>query len=208
MKRTKAARVSTMRRLLAGITATALLSAQTERAFACQTQAFNVAGQTIRLTVTFFTNDPNEDGEGEPVLISSSGGFFVQQDSHVQMTYDVVSTVDNEVFTGTFGGEAPDGDESCSLSTDTQKRNMLTPDQKRVLNDVINDLVLSGASTTAICAVTCPLVPPFTPVCVGMCVITVFGDALLAWRLRRMVNDPADPNFMVFAMPSFTMLTC
>jgi hypothetical protein len=146
-------------------------------------------------------------GVGISLLISSSGGFFVQQDSHTTQTYSWIATVQNEVVTGTFGGEAPDGDESCSLSTDS-KKDMLTPDQKRELNDLINKLMLYGVSASVICGAVCYLAPPFTPECALICGVNGLGVAVLVYELKQALNDPPDPNFMVFATPSFTDLIC
>ncbi|HKC12473.1 MAG TPA: hypothetical protein VKI41_10610, partial [Vicinamibacteria bacterium] len=66
-----------IRRLLLAILACAALMLPSA-AFAqtCSIQLTNKPRDIITGTATLFTNDPNENGEGEPLVIFSSGGEY------------------------------------------------------------------------------------------------------------------------------------
>src|SRR5438067_2408023 len=54
----------------------AVMSLQSSPASAqtCSVQVTNAVGDTIGVTATLVTSDPNENGEGEPLVVSTSGG--------------------------------------------------------------------------------------------------------------------------------------
>src|SRR2546429_9571706 len=54
----------------------AVMSLQSSPASAqtCSVQVTNALGDTIGVTATLVTSDPNENGEGEPLVVSSPGG--------------------------------------------------------------------------------------------------------------------------------------
>ena len=72
----------------------------------CSVQLTNAAGDTIAVTATLSTNDPNENGEGEPLIVSSSGGEIRATIAaySVPTPFSFTATVPNEEISGTIQG--------------------------------------------------------------------------------------------------------
>jgi hypothetical protein len=172
----------------------------------CSASVANKPGDTIQVTATLFSTDPNENGEGEPLSVSSSGGDFTTVISFYNspQSFSYKATQSNDTLTGVNIGA--DGDESCTLSAMVTNSPKYTPAQKAQftnLSNQANELAADLAIVTALCA-PIALVPGATPVSI-MCV-TGFGvDSGLAWKLSAkyamLAADPPDPNYMQIAVP-------
>src|SRR5262249_22947429 len=68
------------------------------------------AGDDVTITATLNTEDPNENGEGEPLVIQSSGGFSATiGDYAVTQQLSFTATQDGETLDASIQGY--DGDE-------------------------------------------------------------------------------------------------
>jgi hypothetical protein len=186
------------------------------RAIECQTQAANRAGDSLHLTVHFWTDDvneddPNEGGGGGPesIIVDSNDGFHQEWIKHETRTFDHRATIDNVVFVGNFGGEAPDGDEFCTISVETDKSQRLTPKQKQDLTDLITLIRTQQFILAAGCGATCIfLPPPLNLECGAACALGLGAQQLLALLLEFLKNDPPDPNFTVLFDAEYTNAVC
>ena len=102
-------------------------AAAVSHAQTCSAPVTNKVGDEITVTAQLTTVDANENGEGEPLLVSSSGGELsgVISKYFVSTTFVYTATTANEVVSGTNVGF--DGDESCSVSAVVSKTHLLTP---------------------------------------------------------------------------------
>jgi hypothetical protein len=162
--------------------------------------SFN-SGDTVTVSAILTTTDPNEDGEGEPLVISGPGC------SSTVAAYEFTTTT---TCTATAAGmlsayiSGADGDESGTITvtvsstappppppgkTDADKANY------RNLRDFYGVLAILY---TAIAAEPACVAVPGCPVVMGR---IAAGDALLAIAFNRLAEDPIDPNYMVIAQP-------
>src|SRR5947209_4098027 len=88
----------------------------------CFAVAGNKTGDLINVTVLLQTDDPDENGEGEPVDVSSSGGEFTGRVGvyFSAQPFSYVATQPNETVTGTLTDS--DGDETCSITVSWNQR--------------------------------------------------------------------------------------
>src|SRR5215469_946761 len=74
-------------------------------------------GDTLTVQATLNTTDPNENGEGEPLVISSSGGFSAIVSAYAQpRSFSFQATQAGETVTVSIQGA--DGDESATVTVD------------------------------------------------------------------------------------------
>src|SRR5260370_31123157 len=102
----------------------------------CSRTVQNAPGDTILVTATLFTNDANENGEGEPLVFSSSGGEISATVGAYSLPtpFTYVATAPNETISGFILGF--DGDESCSITATVNPAAGFTPSQKHTANKV------------------------------------------------------------------------
>ncbi len=185
------------------------LSIQNAKAQNCVTSLNNAVGDQITVTGLLTTTDPNENGEGEPALFSSSAGDFsaVDNDYFLAQTYTYTATQANESISGTNQGF--DYDESCSVSAiitaQSLKFGFLTQGDRNALQKAAQAGVIvagSGAVVTELCTagvITAPICS--LPVGIGTA-ITGLGSVLL----DTIATDPSDPDFTVIAQPVIVSL--
>jgi len=161
----------------------------------CSASAANKVGDQITVAGYLTTTDPNENGEGEPLLISSSGGEFsaVVNNYFINTTFVYTATAANEVITGTNVGF--DGDESCSVTATISKSPLLTPGQKSFFAGLAAGLGIPAAGFSTVGGL-CTAAIITGPICglPGVILGGVFtGGAALSAVIAL---DPSDPNFM------------
>src|ERR1700733_3840499 len=166
----------------------------------CQTVTLsNKVGDSIVVTATLLTTDPNENGEDEVLSVSSSGGEITATISSYNLSTPVtfVATLPNEAITGSISGA--DGDESCNISATVNPAPAFTPAQKHTANQ--------GALATGLTGIGAGLA--FTILC-GNGITTLLSGALLALSsvtgassltLGYIGSDPSDPNYTQIAHP-------
>jgi hypothetical protein len=159
------------------------------------------AGDKVDVTATLSTSDPNENGEGEPLILQSSTGFSGTVSAYAQaQTFSFTATMP-----GTLSGfiQGFDDDESASvtatLNSSSVKFGILTQQDRDRLN-FLSRLLNTTAGGTATIFVLCSGGIVDIPYCLP---IGVFSGA--TWTLSGLLNllaeDPSDPNFTVIAQP-------
>jgi hypothetical protein len=164
----------------------------------CSITVQNAPGDTILVTATLFTNDPNENGEGEPLVFSSSGGEISATVGAYSLPtpFSYVATAANETISGFIIGF--DGDEACSITATVNPATGFTQSQKHTANKVALGGALLTIGAGVVVALTC--VPPFTPICIGLIIggAAVGGGTAVSGFIGA---EPADSNFTVIAVP-------
>jgi hypothetical protein len=182
------------------------------------------AGDQITITAVLNTSDPNENGEGEPMQITSTTGFSATDPFYaVPQGYFFIAPADGSLSASISGA---DGDESGTLTVSIAPSNCpttaptpvptpagcpvkpLTQKQKDALALIAFQLGSLGTGT-AVAALFCGSATA------GACAIPLgLMAAILAggsgYAAYVAAVDPSDPNFMVIALPvipSFTALT-
>jgi hypothetical protein len=170
------------------------------------------AGSILTITATLTTSDQDENGEGEALLVQSSGGFSATiSDFSSPHVYQYRATQANETFTVSIS--SADSDESAVVNIDinANSKQRYTDQEKADFNKLSADWNIAAAAgaTIAAGALFAPD-PTVTKVVSGG-----FGvGAGVAWLIgsiyARMAADPSDPNFTALAQPSnlpYTPLT-
>jgi hypothetical protein len=153
------------------------------------------------VVATLSTDDPNENGEGEPLVVESTGGFRqVIATYETPQTLAFIAAVDGEtVFGNIDGGE---GDESCTLTMTVNQKNFFSDQTKAELGKLSQDLwIVTGVfgTITGVCAEAPELV--YSKLCALIGVTETGLSGLGAGILGRLSLDPPDPNFTVIATP-------
>jgi hypothetical protein len=164
------------------------------------------AGDKVDIVATLSTNDPDENGEGEPLVLSSTGGFSASVPNYAQPTaFSFTASTDGESLSGSIAGY--DGDETATVTVtvNSKAKKRFTQAQKDALAKAAADLNIwaaGGATVTAICAV----LPPPADLCVAFfgpfSGVTWIGSALYG----RLALDPSDPDYTDIAQPSTASL--
>lgn len=157
------------------------------------------AGDIVTVTAALSTNDIDEDGEGEPLVISLPQGGFTVSNYFVNQTTHFVALQDNPVVFAQIVGA--DGDEIGRITFSVRKMRF-TQEEK----DHFSQLALryAGASLglTTIGG-GCALFPEplVTKICAvgGLVGGAITGGAGIYYQ--RLALDPNDPNFTVIFVP-------
>lgn len=159
------------------------------------------AGDTINIEATLFSSDPNENGENEPLVVNSSGGFSTTIGNYGQArAFSFQATIDGESLTTSIPGA--DGDESAQITIDLNQKKRFTQAQKDALSKASADLN-SQAGSEATIAAACLLLPDpsVTKACAVGFGLLSGGTWVLSGELNKLALDPADLNYTVIAVP-------
>lgn len=175
------------------------------------------AGDTVTISATLNTNDPDENGEGEFLSVTTSGGFGTTLSIYFQpSTITLPPATSAGVVSASITGA--DGDESATITVKTAQGcstvvptpipsppgcpvQSLTPDQKRkaLLIGTASAAIGAGLTTSSVTGLLCG---PGAPICVGVLegagVLTAAANGYYAGSKGI---DPPDPNFTVIAQP-------
>ena len=77
------------------------------------------AGDIVTVTAALSTNDIDEDGEGEPLIVSLPGGSFTVSNYFANQTTHFVALIDNPVVFAQIPGA--DGDETARVTFSVRK---------------------------------------------------------------------------------------
>lgn len=169
----------------------------------CSTTVANNIGDRIQVTATLSSSDPNENGDGEALLITTSGGEFTTTDSIYALSQvypPYTATAANETITGT--NLRFDRDESCGLSATITSNAWLMPPQKAAASTLAN---FSGGIGTAagVLAAACTGTFVSAPIC-GLPAVQVAAVSYgLAYSLNNLAKDPVDNNYTQLVKPVF-----
>ncbi len=150
------------------------------------------AGDIIHVEATLFSGDPNENGEGEPLIVNLPGGAFTVAAYASPRSTNFVAQQDNQVVSAFIQGF--DGDESAVVNFSIQPKPRFTKEQK--------DAYASAGDRAAIYAAALSAAVPFVDPIRGK--ILSIGEALeaaLSVYYNKLARDPPDPNFTVIAQP-------
>src|SRR5581483_5031734 len=109
------------------------------------------SGDTVYVTATLNTNDPNEDGEGEPLVLQSSGGWSATINTYgVTHTMSFQATQDGESLVARIPGQ--DNDESADVTVDTNqsKPRLYTQAQKDAFQRQADELHKASLAESAL----------------------------------------------------------
>lgn len=160
----------------------------------CVATAGNASvGSNVTVTATLHTSDPNENGEGEPMSMSSSDGSLsnvIVASYEVPYSFTFISKTNGVSVNGTISGI--DGDESCELNINTKRFSDAT---KNTLTNIINGLLLtSGGLWTADGACTAAIIT--APICTLPLSLAAGSTATVAALAGIVLSfDPVDPNY-------------
>ncbi|HEU4390481.1 MAG TPA: hypothetical protein VFV34_21940, partial [Blastocatellia bacterium] len=167
---------------------------------------------TIDIVATLNTTDPNENGEGEPLILQSSTGFSGVVSAYAQATTFSFKATGPGTLSGFISGF--DGDESATVSVtlNTTQKKRFTQAQKDAFAKAsaeLNTQAGAEAAIAAICAL--GLIPnpssPLAAICSASAGILSGVTWFLSGLLNQLALDPSDPNFTVIATPNFPSLT-
>ena len=166
-------------------------------------------GDTISVTATLTTTDPNENGEGEPLVITADGAninviFNYGIPSTTTYTAPPVLTAPGAPIPTTSIGyyiQGADGDESASFSTAVNAPPSAKTQQQ--IDQWNKDAAILGIAGGVIGAISAPitLVPGWGTIA------GITGGALagltsaVAGYFALLAADPVDPNYKVVATP-------
>jgi len=158
-------------------------------------------GDTVTVQATLNTTDPNENGEGEPLVIQSSGGFSAIVSAYAQTrSFSFQATQAGETITISIQGA--DGDESATVTVDVNQRKRFTQEQKDALAKASAELNTQAAAQTIIAALCLAIPDPsITKICAIGFGLSAGATWLLSGLLNQLALDPSDPNFTVIALP-------
>ncbi len=167
------------------------------------------AGSILTITATLTTTDQDENGEGEPLVIQSSGGFNTTiTDYSAPHVFQYRATQANEVFTVSVPNS--DGDENAIVNIDinSTSQQRYTDQQKADFAKLSADWNIVAAGGAIITAGALAVPDPS----ISKAIALGFGvGSGVAWLISsiygRMALDPSDPNFTVLAQPSIPTYT-
>jgi hypothetical protein len=88
-------------------------------------------GDTVSVDAVLNTTDPNENGEGEPLIINTSAGTFTISAYAQPRNITFTAHADGESITAFIQGF--DGDESANVNVSLNARPRFTPQQRRLM---------------------------------------------------------------------------
>jgi hypothetical protein len=160
------------------------------------------AGDTVYVDAQLFTNDPNEDGENEPLNIASGsgGGSVSQYFSPTRISFTMVR--DSQMLDAGIQGADYDESATFNLTIDpAPPKPTYTEEEKKSFSNLADteELIASGIDVSvAACEslrATCSRQLLIALKALGM------SASLEANYYKALALDPSDPNFQVIAKP-------
>jgi YVTN family beta-propeller protein len=173
----------------------------------CSESFQNNVGDTITGTAFLLSTNVNENGEGEVLQVTSSGGELnVTTASHNLPTpFSYVATANNETLTGLIG---IDGDEVCTISARAyppppapSPPQGISHETKHIFNVIALILAILVVAPLAVTLGLLACSPPFSALCIGL-IYGAAGAGVLTAIASFIANEPSDPNFTVIATPN------
>jgi hypothetical protein len=167
-------------------------------------QVLAKAGDTVSVTASLTTKDPDENGEGEALVIRLDQGSFVVDRFFSIQTTQFVAAQDNPIVSASISGF--DADETAQVSFAVLK-NRFTAEQKQHFSDLGNlygQLSLGLVTVSGGCALSPE--PLITKICAlgGLTGGALTGGASLVYQ--KLASDPFDPEYAVVALPAVPAL--
>ena len=158
------------------------------------------AGDMVTLDAVLFSGDPNENGEGEPLVVIIPGGNFVVAGYFAPQQTTFLALQDNQPVSAFIQGW--DGDESAQVTFTVNAKKRYTQDEKDKFAKYAAILGGVGGGLGTVAAI-CGLAPEpvATKICAVVGALGAGASAILAARYGLMALDPCDPNFAVIDQP-------
>jgi len=158
------------------------------------------AGDQVTLDATLFSGDPNENGEGEPLVVIIPGGNFVVAGYFSPQTTTFLALQDNQPVSAFIQGA--DGDEFAQVTFTVNAKKRYTQEEKDKFAKYAAILGGVGGGLGTIAAI-CGLTPEplATKICAVVGALGAGASAILAARYGLMALDPCDPNFGTIFQP-------
>jgi hypothetical protein len=160
------------------------------------------AGDTVTLAATLFSGDPNENGEGEPLIVQLPGGPFSVAAYFAPQQINFIALQDGQTVSAYIQGA--DGDESAQVTFTVNAKRRFTQEEK---DHFAKLAALYGGAAGLLGTVggICGLAPEptATKVCAVVGLVGAGVSGLLAARYGFMAADPYDPNYRIIYLPIF-----
>ncbi len=158
------------------------------------------AGDLVTVDATLFSGDPNENGEGEPLILILPGGNFVVPGYFAPQQTTFLALQDGQTVSAFIQGA--DGDESAQVSFTVNSKKRYTQEEKDKFAKYALILGGVGGGLGTIAAI-CGLAPEptATKVCAVVGALGAGASAFLAARYGLMALDPCDPDFGTIFQP-------
>ena len=162
-------------------------------------------GDIVSITATLNTSDPNENGEGEPIVVTANGGaVWVNPNYALPATFTYKAPVGSSGPT-TLGYyiQGADSDETASFSTSINPPS--SPKTQAQKDAWTNDAIywgLIGGGVGTLGSVGCLFAGPYTALCDRATGAIGGLSAMTAGYFAKLANDPIDPNFTLIATPT------
>ncbi len=158
------------------------------------------SGDQVTMDAALFSGDPNENGEGEPLVVALPGGNFSVAAYFVPRQITFLALQDGQTVSAFIQGA--DGDESAQVTFTVNAKKRFTQDEKDKFAKYA--LILGGVggglgTVSAICALAPE--PIATKVCAVVGALGAGASAILAAKYGLMALDPCDPNFTIIYQP-------
>lgn len=182
----------------------AVVAAQTYTVTSSSPQSLPIAnvhaGDQVSVDATLFSGDPNENGEGEPLVVLLPGGNFVVSGYFAPQQITFLALQDGQAVSAFIQGA--DGDESATVTFTVNPKKRFTQEEKDKFAKYAAILGGVGGGLGTIAAI-CGLAPEptATKVCAIVGALGAGASAILAARYGLLALDPFDPNFNVIAQP-------
>ncbi|HEY8158037.1 MAG TPA: hypothetical protein VIF10_04945 [Methylobacter sp.] len=197
------------KRITICVVACACLSFSLEVSAQCTVSQPSIkAGDDVKVVATLHTSDPNENGEGEPLTVVSSGGELTATIPDYELPHSVEfkAKQDGDIIDGTIAGF--EGDESCDIQVSANSKDWFTKTQKDAFTKAAFALGgVSGASWTL--AESCSL-GIVTAICTPYAGLTAALSTTASVLMGALAYDPPDLNYTQVAVPvpaPFTPIT-
>jgi hypothetical protein len=158
------------------------------------------AGDTVTLAATLFSGDPNENGEGEPLIVQLPGGSFTVAAYFSPRQINFIALQDGQTVSASIQGA--DGDESAQVTFTVNAKRRYTQEEKDHFAKLA--AIYGGAAgllgtVGGICGLAPE--PTATKVCAVVGLVGAGVSGLLAARYGFMAADPFDPNYHIIYLP-------
>jgi hypothetical protein len=158
------------------------------------------AGDIVTVDGTLFSGDPNENGEGEPLVVLLPGGAFVVPNYFSPQQTSFVALQDNQAISAYIQGW--DGDESAQVTFTVNAKKRYTQDEKdhfAKLSQIFGAAGGTLGAAAAICAIAPD--PTVTKACAIVGGLGAGAGAILAAYYGLQAIDPFDPNYQIIFQP-------
>jgi len=167
-----------------------------------QTIATVHAGDQVTGLAVLLSNDPNENGEGEPLHLSGPGLSFSLPDYSQHTPFGFTANGDGSIQ-GCITNAENDETGNVTVGVNQGDRQLLTKDQKDALGHAGTAGYVGGAGLAAGGLIVGVLCIP-CGIAIGIFGIATAG---VGYGADKLAADPPDPNYKVIATPVTPRLT-